>query len=78
MRLLPMTVISPTWVVVPPDSRHASEHARDLATLRFSEGYANVKRSGIANTNERLGADPANRVTHRLRARVAFSAKEQL
>ena len=36
---------------------------RHPAILRFSETYANVKRSGIANTNERLGANSTNRVT---------------
>lgn len=36
---------------------------RHSAILRFSETYANVKPSGIRNTNERLGADSTNRVT---------------
>jgi hypothetical protein len=37
---------------------------RQPTLLRFREAYANVKRSGIANTNEELGADPARRVAN--------------
>jgi hypothetical protein len=40
-----------------------AERDRHPAILRFSETYANVERSGITNTNERLGADSTNRVT---------------
>lgn len=57
-----MTGVRRTRIVFPLQGRRTSEHDRDPATLRFSQTYANVKQSGIANTNERLGADSANRV----------------
>jgi hypothetical protein len=59
---LPMTVASRITLVVKAHGTHAREHERLPETLRFSETYANVKRSGIANTNQRLGADSVNRV----------------
>ena len=58
-----MTVTPRTSIVVPLHGRHPPGRDRHSAILRFSETYANVERSGITNTNERLGADSANRVT---------------
>jgi hypothetical protein len=60
---LPMTVASRITLIVAARGTPARERERLPETLRFSKTYANVKRSGIANTNQRLGADSANRVT---------------
>lgn len=58
-----MTVVPRIAIVVPLQRTRACEHDRRPETLRFSGTYANVKRSGIANTNQRLGADSVTRVT---------------
>jgi len=57
-----MTVIPRITIVVPLQGTRAREHDRHLETLRFLGTYANVKRSDIDNTNERLGADSVSRV----------------
>jgi len=48
---------------VPLCCTRACKHDRHLEALRFSETYANVKLSDIANTNQALGADSVTRVT---------------
>jgi hypothetical protein len=58
-----MTVVPQITTVIPFQRRRAREHGRRPETLRFPGTYANVKRSDIANTNQRLGADSVTRVT---------------
>lgn len=58
-----MTVTPRTSIVVPLHGLHPRRRDRHSAILRSSGTYANVERSGVTNTNERLGADSPNRVT---------------
>ena len=58
-----MTIGSHVTIVAPLRGTRAREHDRHFETLRFEGTYANVKRSGIAKTNQRLDADSVNRVT---------------
>jgi len=57
-----MTTVPRITILAPSQGMRAREHHRQLETLRFADTYANVKRSGIANTNQELGADSVNRV----------------
>jgi len=58
-----MTIAPRNTIIVPLQVTHTREHDRRPETLRFGGTYANVKRSGIANTNQRLGADSVTRGT---------------
>jgi hypothetical protein len=58
-----MTIVARITLVVPPQETSTREHDRRLEILRFPYTYANVKRSGIANTKQKLGADSVTRVT---------------
>jgi len=56
-----MTIIRSTRLALPTHAtwdEHLSRHVRLYAILRFRKTYANVKTSGISNSNEELGADP--------------------
>ena len=55
-----MTIAPRNTIIVPLQVTHTREHDRRSETLRFSETYATVKRSG-AYTNQRLGADSVTR-----------------